>query len=473
MKSIDDALQDTVRILQFGGGNFMRGFFNWMLSVLHEETDFEGRAVLIKPTPSGDYDQLRTQEGRFHTILSGDPSAPDGLQVRLIDTISAIVHPYKQYDAYLATAALPSCNIIVSNTTESGIAFGGESWSDSTAVSSFPGKLTQWLYHRFQSLSDNGDCLVLPCELIEHNGQVLKESILKYAAHWDLPNTFEQWLSQHVHFCNTLVDRIVSGHPTAEVHQRVSHRLSFPDQLLVQGEVFHQWIIEASDDQLKTFLPLSQSSINVVTTNDMQVYRDLKVKILNGLHTSMVPLGLLAGHETVSDTLQDASLNQFLTNMLEKEILPTIDAEQQEKQKYAEAILARLANPEMHHQLSSIALNSLDKFAVRLLPTLISYWQDVERLPVGIVSAWAALLVFYRGHWRGQDLPLDDDPNLMASLQEGWKKVDRKEQSLAAFLDQCFTLQKNWHVDQHLLDHLIPELIHEIQELLHKEEKRS
>ncbi len=403
------------RIVQFGGGNFLRAFVDWIVDALNQQTTFASSVVIVKPTPSGSYVDLDAQDGLFHVRLHGQPDP----QWQLITCVQRTVNPYTDYAAYLELARQPQIRFIVSNTTEAGIAFDPQDQLTDQPPTSFPAKLTIFLYERYRHFAGSPDhgCIILPCELIEQNGDQLKQIVRQYATLWQLDAGFLDWLDSANQFCNTLVDRIVAGLPKGDLDP-IFERLGFVDHLLTEGEWYHSWIIEAPAALAQEF-PVDQTDLNVKIVDDVRPYRTMKVRLLNGAHTAMVPLGLLLGLETVQQAVDDPLLGAFLRDLLFEEVVPLLPAP--EAAQFAEAVLTRFRNPFLQHRLQSIALNSLSKFKARLLPTLLDYTEQRQRLPERIVLAFAALIRFYEGDWQGRALPVQDDPALVAWFQQLWE----------------------------------------------------
>jgi tagaturonate reductase len=307
---------------------------------------------------------------------------------------------------------------IFSNTTEAGIVFDPADRLEERPARSFPAKLTQFLYHRYRQFG--GDpakgCIIFPCELIEQNGDRLREIMVAYAELWQLEPGYKEWLTAANAFCNTLVDRIVPGFPRQQA-EAIWQALGYRDELLVQGETYHQWII-AGPDWVAAEFPVGQTDLNVHFVPDVTPYRNLKVRILNGAHTAMTPIGHLAGLESVLQVMEDEALSDFVTNLLWQEILPTLDFPPAEREAYAEAVLDRFRNPYLRHRLLDIALNSSAKFPARLLPSLLAYRDRYQELPERIVFALAALLHLYRF----DPLPMRDDPEVVGWLQGCWRE---------------------------------------------------
>ena len=393
MEPLNRATSDIVdskpiRVLQFGGGNFLRGFFNWMVDVLNEEAGFEGDVLLIKPTAGGRYEQLMDQDGLFHTILQ-DYSGED---IRLIKCIQEVIHPYREWHKFLDTASLPLCRFMVSNTTESGIAYQYEELDLSKPPNSFPAKLTIWLYQRFKEFKGDPTkgMIMLPTELVENNAGNLRYCVLLHAKDWNLGNDFKTWIEECNYFCNTLVDRIVSGFPKNNV-DKIQQALGFNDQQLTVGEYYHQWVIEDHHDIQKE-LPFCKTNLNVQFVEDLGPYRDIKVRVLNGAHTALVPIGMQADLTTVYEVMTDPHLGKFIKELIHHEIVPTFTDPLIDAKNFADETVTRFENPYINHQLQSISVNALKKFQVRLIPTIVLYLKQFEIYPRRIMFCWAALL---------------------------------------------------------------------------------
>ena len=322
-------------------------------------------------------------------------------QHSLIESISRGIDPYKDFEGYMALADNPDFRFIVSNTTEAGIAFDPACAFDDKPCMSFPGKLTQLLYRRWKKGLPG--FVLLPCELIDANGDELKKCVLQYASHWGLEEGFAQWIEKENTFANTLVDRIVTGFPedAAEKHPG--------DKYLDAGEIFHLWVIEGN---FENELPLKAAGFNVVWTDDVTPYKKIKVRILNGAHTSMVAGALLSGVETVGECMEDETVSAFLRMCMYEEILPTI-GDNEESRSFAASVFDRFSNPFIRHMLRSIALNSVSKFGVRVLPTVLEYKQKNGVYPKGLTMSLAYLIAFYKN-----DEP-NDSPAVVEAMKNG------------------------------------------------------
>lgn len=387
MKNITDYNKPCrpVRVLQFGEGGFLRGFIDWMIYRMNEKTDFNGAVTVVQPIKNGLCDLLMSQNGLYTHIIRGS----EGYEQTLVDVIDSCVDPYTDFAGYLDLAKNPDLRFIVSNTTEAGIAFDDRDKNDGTCPSSFPAKLTVFLKRRFDL--GLGGFIFLPCELIDRNGDKLKETVLKYADLWGLGADFTAWVKKDNVFCSTLVDRINTGYPRDEKID-----LPYEDKMLNTSEYFHLFVIE-TDYDLEKEMPFSAAGLNVIVTPDaLERYRTRKVRILNGAHTSMVPFALLSGLETVGECMKDKTVREFLSRCLFSEIIPTLDLPEDELRGYANSVITRFENPYIRHYLMSIALNSVSKFTVRVLPSIKIYRDRFGKYPENLVFGFSKLIEFYK-----------------------------------------------------------------------------
>ena len=378
-------------VIQFGEGNFLRGFFDYFLDVMNKKGLYDGKAVVIQPREGGKCALLNAQDNKYNLYLRGIEDSEVKREHHFIEAISRCIDPYKSFEEYISLADDPDFRFIVSNTTEAGIAFDETCRFDDKPCKSFPGKLTQLLYRRYKK--ELCGFIILPCELIDSNGTELKKCVLKYAELWKLEAGFTDWLESENQFVNTLVDRIVTGYPsdeTADLHP--------DDKFLDTAEIFHLWVIEGDfEDEL----PLKKAGFNVIWTDDAKPYKKIKVRILNGAHTSLVAGALLSGIETVGEAMNDDVISSFLNKCMKEEILPTI-GENEESTSFANSVFDRFRNPFIAHKWRSIALNSVSKFSVRVLPTILEYKEKNGIYPKLLTLSLANLIYLYK-----YDMPED------------------------------------------------------------------
>lgn len=375
----------TERVIQFGEGGFLRGFFDWMLQKINDVSDFDGSVVVVQPIEKGMCDLLKKNDCVYTHLVRG----VEGVEKSVIDVISRCVKPYDDFDAYLDLAKQPELRFVVSNTTEAGIVYNELDKPEAAPFVTFPAKVTLLLKKRFE-LGLNG-FIFLPCELIDRNGDNLKKCILQYADLWSLGEDFKAWVIKDNVFTSTLVDRINTGYPKDEALD-----LGYDDPMVNTSEYFHLWVIE-TDFDLEKELPFSKADLNVIVTKDkLEMYRTRKVRILNGAHTSLVPYALLNGLDTVKSCMDDKIMSEHLRKCVFDEIIPTLDLPKDELVAYANDVLTRFSNPYIKHYLSSIALNSVSKFKVRVLPSILEYIKRYDKMPDTLLFAFAKLIDFYR-----------------------------------------------------------------------------
>lgn len=388
------------RIIQFGEGGFLRGFVDWMLQKMCDNGTIDASVVVVQPIEQGMCDMLSAQNCLYTHVIRG----VEGVDKTLVDVISRCVKPYENFEEYLALADNPDMRFIVSNTTEAGIAFSADDKATDTPPKAFPAKLTLLLKRRF----DKGlpGFILLPCELIDRNGDNLKKCVLSYADLWGLGEDFKRFINEENIFCNTLVDRINTGYPKGE-----DLNLGYEDNMVNTSEYFHLWVIE-TDYDIEKELPFSKAGLNVIVTPDkLEMYRTRKVRILNGAHTSLVPYALLSGFDTVKSCVDDEKMNAHIRSCVFDEIIPTLDLPKDELEAYAASVLERFQNPYIKHYLSSIALNSVSKFKVRVLPSILEYKKRFGKYPETLTFSFAKLIEFYR-----TDMT-NDDPEVTAFMK--------------------------------------------------------
>ncbi|MGN0569644.1 MAG: tagaturonate reductase [Candidatus Fimenecus sp.] len=378
-------------ILQFGTGNFLRGFADYFVDALNKKNLYDGKIVIVSPTDSKAVEKINAQNGKYNLILRGIENGKEICERTEINAVSRAVNPYRDFDAFLSLCENPDLRFIISNTTEAGICFDDSCKLTDKPAASFPGKLTQLLYARYKKQL-NG-FVVFACELIDNNGKELEKCVLKYAELWNLKSEFIEWVKTENTFCNTLVDRIVTGYPADEAEE-IFTEIGYRDALLDTAEPYHLWVIEGNFEKE---LPLQTAGFNVIWTDDVAPYKKMKVRILNGSHTSLVFPSLLCGVETVGESLKDEQLNAYLNTCLFGYILPAL-GETEENKAFANAVLERFGNPYIKHLWKSISLNSVSKFTARVLPTVTDYVNKNNTLPKPLAFSLACLIEYYKAN---------------------------------------------------------------------------
>ena len=436
-----------IKVLQFGDGNFMRGFMDWIIDILNEKTDFNGAVQIIRPLRNTKKERKFEQDGLYHVAQRGLLNGKTISETRLITCVTNAINPYSDFEQFLKSVKNPDLQFIISNTTEAGIVFDPKDVAVNSTPESFPGKVTVLLYHRFNFFkgSKAKGLTLIPCELIEKNGDALRETILKYIDHWNLSGDFKKWVTLDNTFCNTLVDRIVPGFPKDTANE-IQQSIGYEDAQLVMSEPYHLLVIEAPECVKKIF-PIEQAGLNVKFVPDITPYRIRKVRILNGAHTALVPIAYLRGLRTVKESVNDLYVSEFLLKVINEEIIPTLDLPEDELKQFAADVIERFQNPFIKHELISIALNSISKFKVRVLPTILEYEKRTDKLPERLLQSLAALIVFYKGTWQGEQIPLKDSTDVLVFFKDAWQsnqveEIVRKVLSNTSFWD-CDLTQIN------------------------------
>lgn len=428
LKQLDNTFrklpQYPTKVIQFGEGNFLRAFIDWQIQQMNKQGLFQGGIAVVQPIDKGMTKVLDEQDDLYTTLLEGKLNGQKVQDHEIIESINETIRPYEDYQSYLDLAKNDDIQFIFSNTTEAGIAFDENDNLTDHPQNSYPGKLTALLYERFK-LGKKG-FQIIPCELINHNGNTLKEIVLKYAQLWNLGQDFVDWINQENDFYATLVDRIVPGYPKERAAD-LEKEWNYHDRLIVKAEPFLIFVIEG-DKKLEKLLPLKEAGLNVVVTDDMQPYRNRKVSLLNGPHTTMSPIARLAGIETVGQVMKDPDFYKFINDEMYQEIIPTVALPEQELNDYAEGVKERFENPYVNHELSSIALNSISKFQARLLPTFKRYFAKEKKLPLRITLALASYLKIYAGK---ADFAPEDTPKVLAEFKELRQKDNYVQAALA------------------------------------------
>lgn len=432
--AVPSLMQDEthpVRVLQIGDGNFLRAFAGYLIDLANAAGVFNAKVTIVPPRSRGCVEALLAQDCLYTVLTRGVQNGHSVDAARIISCVDQALHPASQWRELKTLAQDPNLRFVVSNTTEAGIVYVPEVFADDRCPETFPAKLTALLWARFQHFGAEADraWVVFPCELIEANGDKLKEFVLQHAKDWALPEAFLAWVQVSNHFCNTLVDRIVPGFP-AEEAEAIFAKLGYADPLLVTAEPFLQWVIEGPAHLAEEF-PVHKVSHGVIWTDDLASYRRRKVRILNGLHTSCALAAYGAGLETVLEMLEDRVLLAFMQTILHEEILEFVPQADAERSAYAASILERFRNPYIRHELLSISLNSVSKWQVRVLPSLKDFVAKHGSIPKGLAFSLAALLHFYHGHFEpgGQFLAegafgpyeVRDHPSVLQRMDEAWR----------------------------------------------------
>ena len=380
--------KNVVKILQFGEGNFLRAFVDSMVCHANAAGVFAGGACVCNLRRSGSVEKIKNAGGVYNLISRGMQNGAAVSEITKIDSIIDAVNPYSEFEKFVSFAESETLRFIVSNSTEAGIRFSAADSLSDTPPETFPAKLALLLYKRWRHFG--GDTakglIILPCELLERNGDALKECVLKYAELWKLEAEFTAWLCAACVFCNTLVDRIVSGHPSDDEKDPAVRALN--DPISVVAEPYLLWAIQPKS--VAAELPLDKCGLNVIFCDDIAPYRSRKVTLLNAPHTAMTAVGLLSGMQTVREAVEDPLVGKFVRGLMFEELVPTLALPQAESEAFAADVIDRFRNPFLEHKLKSIALNFVSKCNVRLVPPAEKYFEKFGKVPRRLAFAFAA-----------------------------------------------------------------------------------
>jgi tagaturonate reductase len=455
------------KIMQFGEGNFLRAFIDWQVDILNETTVLNAGIAVIRPI---DYDALpllNVQDGLYTTIIRGINEQGEAVaDSRIISSINEEIPIYKAFDKYLALAENPELKIIFSNTTEAGIEFIETDKLADAPAKAFPAKLTQWLHHRFEFFngSNESGVVIIPCELIDYNGEKLQEIVLQYCQLWQLSDDFISWLNNANDFCSTLVDRIVTGFPRDE-HQQLQKDLGYLDNFMVTAEHFHLFVIQGPK-HLAELLCLEGSDLNIKIVDNISPYKQRKVAILNGAHTALVPLAYMSNIDAVGEALNEPLFEKYLNSLIFNEIIPTLDLPKDELETFANDVLNRFRNPYIHHLLMAISLNSMTKFKTRLLPQLVKFVENKKSVPNMMAMAIAAQILLFKGERNGEKIALSDGEQWLALFDKLWSSHNNKNINTTQLVTQVLAAKWHWEQDLNEISGLTEQVSQYLQAML-------
>lgn len=417
-----------IKILQFGEGNFLRAFVDWMIDKANNAGVMNHGIIAVQPIAGGEgmVKMFKDQDCMYHVYLEGIKDKKPVKEVALVKSIMDIMNPYSQYAEYEKLFLSDDLEMIISNTTEAGIRYEEGDDLNAEPPKSFPAKMTALLYKRYKKF--NGDLnkglLIICCELIEDNGSTLREYVLKHAKHNKLEDGFINWVNTGCHFYDTLVDRIVPGFPRENIDE-IKAEIGFNDNLVVKGEYFHVWAI-GGDSIIKEKFPLDKAGLNVLFMDDIKAFRAKKVRILNGSHTAMVPIALQLGCETVMDAFNTPEVEKYINRMVAEEVLPVIDEDPEELKAFAAKILERFYNPYLKHYLKDISLNSISKWETRDYPTVYDNYKKSGKNARLTTFSFASLLVLYAGQSTAKNFTPNDTAEFIEFIQNNFNRNDIK-----------------------------------------------
>lgn len=449
-----EAVAYPTKILQFGEGNFLRAFTDWIVNKMNKEIGFNAGIDVVQPLENGMVDMIKKQDGLYHTYLKGIKDGKPITEFELIDCINECINPYADFEQYTKSITNPDLRFAFSNTTEAGIAWDEHDTLDMQPQNSFPGKVAALLYKRFTTF--NGDkskgLIFFACELIDRNADVLKELVIRHAENWKLEKAFIDWINDANYFCSTLVDRIVPGFPKDDI-KSIQEELGYEDNLVVVGEYFHLWVIEAPDE-VKNEFPAKNAGLEVKFVKDMKRFREQKVQVLNGCHTGSYAVSYLSGVETVRDAYENLEVGSFMKELVYDEVLPTLEGSEKELKKFANKILERFANPFIRHQWQSIALNAMSKWETRNLPSLIKFYKEHNILPQKLVFSLAAMIAYFKGEIQGECYKIQDDDWILDFYKKAWDECDGRPISIHQLVEKVLSLDKVWKRDLNEIPYL-------------------
>ncbi|MEJ6120323.1 tagaturonate reductase [Vibrio sp. 2-Bac 85] len=445
------------KIIQFGEGNFLRAFVDWQVDLLNEFAGFNAGITIIRPIKA-EHPKLDNQDGLYTALIQGiNEEGSVVSEPRIVSSINKEIKVYGEYDAFLLEAENEALEWIISNTTEAGICFDDNDLFSLHPANTFPGKLIQFLHHRYNFFSGdlNKGLIFLPCELIDYNGEKLKETLLQYCELWSLEEAFVTWLEKANTFCSTLVDRIVTGYPSSNI-QEIESKLGYKDNFLVSAEYFYLFVIQGPDF-LNKKLCLDKYPLNIKIVEDIKPYKERKVGILNGVHTALVPVAYLAGVNTVAEAMNDKQISIFINRLLHDEIIPSLDIDKKDLISFSHEVINRFKNPYIEHFLTSISLNSFAKFNSRILPQMLNYLEKNKQAPKLLSFSLASLICFYLGKRGSEDIPLNDDEWIMKLFSEWRILYENDNQQL---VNNVLGLEKLWGRDLNQEANLTKEVVH-------------
>lgn len=404
------------RILQFGTGVLLRGLIGWTVYQANKKGLFSGRIVAVASTGSGRTRMINEQDGLFTQRIEGYYKGQEVGEFQLNPCMSRALAAADEWAKVMACARNPEIDIIISNTTEAGLQYVKEDLFASPP-SSFPAKLTAFLYERFQHHPE-ACCVLLPTELLVDNGKILKGLVLRQVEDHALGADFRNWLEKENYFCNTLVDRIVTGMPNLEKYATFAEELGYEDSLLTVSEVYALWAIEGPAHLIDR-ISFVKADDGIMLINDIEPFRERKLRILNGSHSISVALGYLSGLDNVYDCMTTSDMSAFIDRVVKQEIVPSLPDTVGEGLPFAEEVLDRFRNPFLDHKLLSITFQYTSKMRYRNALTIRRYIDKFGHPPRLMSLGIAAVILFlhpkkeekgtYYGEWQGKSYAINDD----------------------------------------------------------------
>ena len=439
-KEVVNKTYSKIKVMQFGEGNFLRAFVDWIIQKMNDSKQYDGHVVVVQPLPFGRVKELEEQDGLYTLYLQGLNEGKVVKTHEVIDVLDDFINPYTQYEKFLKYAESEDLEVVVSNTTEAGLVLDESDTNFDETPNTFPGKVLALLRRRYEHF--NGDVTkglsFICCELIDYNGEELRKCVLGLAHIKGYEKTFIDWINEACHFTSTLVDRIVPGYPRDEIKE-ILEELQYVDNNIVKGEIFHLWVLQKEAHIEKVF-PCDKVGLNVIYADSIVPYKQRKVKILNGCHTAMVPVAYLYGIDTVKESIENEHIGQFTNEFVFDEVVPTIALPHDQMVSFANSVFERYLNPFVRHELMSIALNSISKYKARVLPTVKDYYKLNGKLPTHAMFSLASLIKFYFGLRGSEEIKLNDT----ASYIEFFNNLKKENLSELEIVKKVLAQEEMW-----------------------------
>ncbi|MDA2927849.1 tagaturonate reductase [Acidobacteria bacterium AH-259-G07] len=445
------------KVVQFGSGRFLRAFADKFIDRANREGVFNGRIVVVQSTDRKRADLLNEQNGLYTLCVRGLKQGKPIEEYSILASVSRALSANQAWEKVLECARNPDLELIISNTTEVGIVLDSDDAHELAPPRSFPGKLTAFLHERFRAFAGAPDrgLVLIPCELINNNGARLAEIVLELAQRWELGDEFLNWVKSANHFCNSLVDRIVTGTPESEEVKRIQEKLGYQDRLLTVAEVYSLWAIEG-DESLKRRLHFAEVNAPVIVANDITPYRERKIRILNGTHTIAVPLAFLLGNNTILESMQHPFASHFIEHVMRDEIGPSLDLDPDLVRNFIEEVLQRFKNPYLKHELLDITFQSTSKMRLRVVPSIKNYYEKNKQAPPLLCLGFAFYLRFMKGvekkegrifGRRDHELYVINDDQAEYFFSQ-WKEINEDDkQQVSHFVDQICQNSHLWEIN--------------------------
>lgn len=449
--NIHNQVKRPIQIMQFGEGNFLRCFTEWIIQKMNNAGILNTNVAIVQPLEIGRVEALKEQDGLYTVVLEGLDKGISKSTKEVIDVIGDLINPYTEYDKYLSYAKSKDLKYIISNTTEAGICVDETDTCFTKTPKSFPGKLLSLLKARYDYFEEKSEASlhIIPCELIDYNGRKLKEALVTLSKIKGFDEKFINWLENDNKYYNTLVDRIVPGYPRNDIN-RFQEELGYIDNSLVKGEIFHLWVIEDHHGLRNIWNTENIDELNIKFVEDFRPYKERKVKILNGSHTCMVPVSYLYGIDTVGETMNNPVMNKFVKTFIFDEVIPTINLPHDDMIDFANSVLERYQNPYVRHELMSIALNSITKYKTRILPTVLQNL-DNNQFPKCALFSLASLIAFYFGKrivdGKESAIALSDNQEFLDLFARFKEEYDGSKESIEQIVKAFLGVEKHWEVD--------------------------